>query len=55
MYKGKKVLLRCHCEEDIEKLHEFINDYEVKKIFRSWNSTSINKVARIGMGEKEKI
>ena len=31
MYKGKKVLLRCHCEEDIEKLHEFINDYEVKK------------------------
>ena len=32
MYKGKKVLLRCHCEEDIEKLHEFINDYEVKNV-----------------------
>ncbi|GAA0070209.1 GNAT family protein [Clostridium sardiniense] len=32
MYKGKKVILRAHKEDDIAKLNDFINDYEVKRL-----------------------
>lgn len=32
MYTGKKVMLRAYKEEDIETVHRFINDYEVKRL-----------------------
>lgn len=32
MYIGSKVLLRAYKEEDVEKVLNFVNDFEVKKL-----------------------